>query len=427
MNKIAKIKALQILDSRGIPTVETTVILENGTHASASVPSGKSTGQFEACELRDKDKNYSGKSVHKAVSHVNEIIADNLIGENVFHQLEIDEKLKQLDGTQNKSKLGANAILSVSIACAKAAAKNRGIHLFEYLGGIFADTVPVPMMNIINGGAHSDNDLSIQEFMIAPVGAGSCSEALGIGVDIFYELKSILHSKGYSTSVGDEGGFAPDIKSSEEAFEYILTAIANTGNIDTVKLCVDVAASEFYNNNNYDIKIKRKNKLLTSEEMVEYLTSLVDEYPIISIEDGLADDDIEGWKYLTYKLGDRCQLVGDDLFVTNPKRLEMGIENNLANAVLIKPNQIGTLSETIETIKLANGYGYSTVMSHRSGETEDNYISDFAVGLGCPQIKTGSLCRSERIAKYNQLLRIENILGKTCRYAGYKAFNINLD
>ncbi|MCM1266006.1 MAG: phosphopyruvate hydratase [Candidatus Gastranaerophilales bacterium] len=424
MDKILDIKAQQILDSRGVPTIETTVYLDYGISASASVPSGKSTGQFEAIELRDNQDSYDGKSVYKAIKNVNTTISEHLSGEDIYNQANIDFILKNLDGTENKSKLGANAILSVSIACAKAAAKSLGIPLFQYLGGIYADTLPVPMMNILNGGAHSDNGLSIQEFMVAPIGAISFSDALEIGVDIFYELKSLLHNKGYSTAVGDEGGFAPKLQSSEEAFDFIITAIENLGLIGSVRLCIDVAASEFYKNNFYNIKVNRETKNLTSEEMVDYLCCLVNDYPIVSIEDGLADDDIEGWKYMTYKLGDKCQLVGDDLFVTNPKRLMLGIDNNIANAVLIKPNQIGTLSETIETIKIANSYGYKTVMSHRSGETEDNYIADFAVGFGCSQIKTGSLCRGERIAKYNQLLRIENILGKTCRYSGYKAFNI---
>ena len=424
MNKIRKIEAVQILDSRGLPTVETSVSLDNGISAVASVPSGKSTGQFEAIELRDKQESYNGKSVYKAIKNVNTIISDNLCGEEILNQSNIDEILNKLDGTDNKSKLGANSLLSVSIACAKAAAKLLDIPLFEYLGGIFAKTLPVPMMNILNGGAHSDNGLSIQEFMIIPVGAVSFSDALEIGVDIFYELKTLLQNKGYSTSVGDEGGFAPNLKSSEEAFDFIITAIENLGLMGSVRLCIDIAASELYDNNLYSIKINRENKYLNSEEMTDYLCCLVNDYPIISIEDGLADDDIEGWKYLTYKLGDKCQLVGDDLFVTNPKRLMLGIDNNIANAVLVKPNQIGTLSETIETIRIANNYGYKTIMSHRSGETEDNYISDFAVGLGCSQIKTGSLCRGERIAKYNQLLRIEKILGNSCKYSGYKAFNI---
>ncbi|MCD8377720.1 MAG: phosphopyruvate hydratase [Candidatus Gastranaerophilales bacterium] len=422
---IKDIKSRQILDSRGIPTVETDIILNNGISARASVPSGKSTGQFEAFELRDKNSLYNGKSVLKAVNNINTVIAENLEGMNVFKQYEIDGLLRKLDGTQNKSKLGANAILSVSIACAKAAAKCCGAELFQYLGGVCAVNLPVPMMNIINGGVHSDNNLSIQEFMISPVGAETFSEALEMGVDVFYELKFLLAKKGYSTSVGDEGGFAPDLKSGEEAIEFILNAIANKGYIDKIFLCIDAAASEFYDNKSYKINIKRKNKVLTSEKLVDYYVNLVSEYPIISIEDGLADNDIEGWKYLTRKLSDKCQLVGDDLFVTNAKRLSYGIENNIANAVLIKPNQIGTLTEFIETIALAKDYGYNTIMSHRSGETEDNYIADFSIGLSCPQIKTGSLCRSERIAKYNQLLRIEEILGKSCHYCGYKAFNIN--
>ena len=427
MTKIIDLSARQILDSRGIPTVETTVFLENGISARASVPSGKSTGQFEALELRDKSSQYMGKSVLKAVNNVNTIIAENITGADVFEQFKIDEILKKTDGTQNKSKLGANAILSVSTACAKAAAKTLGVEIFQYLGGLYADTLPVPMMNIINGGLHSDNGLSIQEFMIAPLGAASFNEALKTGVEIFYELKDILAKKGYSTSVGDEGGFAPDIKSAEEAFEYILKAIENKGFIDKVYLCIDAAASEFYVKDVYKINIKRKNKTLTSDKLVDYYCGLVNDYPLISIEDGLADDDIEGWKYLTHKLNGKCQIVGDDLFVTNPKRLAAGIESGIANSVLIKPNQVGTLTETIETIKLAKNYGYTTIMSHRSGETEDTYIADFAVGLGCTQIKSGSLCRSERIAKYNQLLRIEDILGKTSHYSGYNAFNINFN
>jgi len=427
MNKIENIKARQILDSRGIPTVETVITLDNGIKSRASVPSGKSTGQYEAVELRDKTSSYLGKSVHKAVNNVNQIIAETLKGFDIYNQTGIDETLIKLDGTQNKSKLGANAILSVSIAAAKAAAKSLGINLFQYLGGIYSSELPTPMMNIINGGAHSDNNLSIQEFMITPAGAESFSEALEMGMEVFYELKSLLNKKGYSSSVGDEGGFSPELKSTEDAFEFILNAIANKGYIDKIFLCIDAAASEFYEHDSYKINIKRKTKTLTSEKLIEYYAGLANDYPLISIEDGLADDDTEGWKYLTQKLGNRCQLVGDDLFVTNKKRLQIGIENNIANAVLIKPNQIGTLTETIETIKLAKKYGYSTIMSHRSGETEDNYIADFSVGLGCSQIKTGSLCRSERITKYNQLIRIEEFLGKSSSYSGYSAFNITLN
>lgn len=427
MCKIKNIHARQILDSRGIPTIETEIMLEDGTMSSASVPSGKSTGQFEAIELRDNSSSYFGKSVEKAVNNVNTIIANNLIGISVLNQYKIDELLKKLDGTQNKSKLGANAILSVSIACLKSASKYYNLPLYKYLGGINSYTLPVPLMNIINGGLHSDNNLSIQEFMIAPVGANSFSEALEMSVRIYYELKELLKKNGYSTAIGDEGGFAPELKSNEDAIEFILKSISKCGYIDKVYLCLDVAASELYNRNNYIINIKGRKKILNNHQLVDYYTTLIKDYPIISIEDGLADNDIEGWKYLTYKLSDNCQLVGDDLFVTNSIRLKKGINENIANSVLIKPNQIGTVTEMMQTIKIANEYNYSTIMSHRSGETEDNYLADFAVGLNCKQIKCGAPTRGERIAKYNQLLKIEQILGKTCIYTGYNAFNINLN
>lgn len=427
MCNISNIIARQILDSRGIPTIETTVILENGTSAIASVPSGKSTGQYEAIELRDNSESYLGKSVEKAITNINTIISSNLVGYNVLNQYKIDEKLKILDGTQNKSKLGANTLLSVSIACLKCASNYSKLPLFKYIGGINAYTIPVPLMNIINGGLHSDNDLSIQEFMVAPVGANSFSEALEMVIRIYYELKCLLKKNGYSTAIGDEGGFAPELKSNEDAIEYILKAITICGYINKVYLCLDIAASELLNRNNYIINIKGRKKILSNIQLVEYYSNLLKNYPIISIEDGLADNDIEGWEYLTNELSDKCQLVGDDVFVTNPIRLSNGIDNNIANSILIKPNQIGTVSEMMYTLKIANENNYNTIMSHRSGETEDSYLADFAVGFNCKQIKCGAPCRGERIAKYNQLLKIEQILGNSCIYSGFKAFNIKLN
>ena len=432
MCEIEDIIARQILDSRGNPTVEVDVILSDGTFGRASVPSGASTGIYEAKELRDKKKEvYNGKSVFQAIENINSTIAPNLIGENVADQQLLDSLMMELDGSYNKSTLGANAILGVSLACARAAANYFEIPLFQYLGGINAKTLPTPMMNIINGGAHSNNSLDFQEFMITPVGLASFSDALQAGAEIFHTLKHILEEKGISTAVGDEGGFAPDLKSNEEAIELIISAIEKSGyNTNNIKICLDVAASELFEEgecsggicslNQYYLKGEKKK--LTSEEMIEYLETLVVNYPIISIEDGLSQDDWFGWQNLTKKLGEKCQLVGDDLFVTNPKRLKEGFEKKCANSILIKPNQIGTLTETMETIQLAQENGYSCVISHRSGETEDTFIADLAVATNSGLIKTGSLSRTERIAKYNQLLRIEEVLGVSSRYLGINSF-----
>ena len=432
MCEIDDIKARQILDSRGNPTVEAEVKLIDGTSAVASVPSGASTGIYEAKELRDNIKNeYFGKGVLKAVENINSTIAPNLIGEDVTKQKVIDNLMIELDGSFSKSELGANAILAVSLACVRAASKYYNLPLYEYLGGINARILPTPMMNILNGGVHSNNCLDIQEFMIVPVGASNFSEALKIGAEIFHTLKRILIERGFSTNVGDEGGFAPDYTSSKEAIEILISAIEKAGyNTNKVKIALDVAASELYEEGECSggvcslskYYLKGENKKLTSEEMVNYLENLVENYPIISIEDGMAQDDILGWQHLTERLGKKCQLVGDDLFVTNTKRLHDGIENNLANAILIKPNQIGTLSETMETILMAQKNGYATIISHRSGETEDTFISDLAVGMNAGLIKTGSISRSERIAKYNQLLRIEEELALLGEYYGEKSF-----
>ncbi len=421
MSYIVSIHARQILDSRGNPTIEADVITESGIIGRAAVPSGASTGTHEAVELRDGGKAYMGKGVQKAINNVNTLIAEALVGENVLQQREIDSILLELDGTENKKKLGANAILAVSLAAAKAGAQVAGLPLYRYIGGTNARTLPIPLMNILNGGAHADNKIDFQEFMIVPVGAETFSDGLRMGVEIFHNLKKVLKVKGYSTNVGDEGGFAPEIKSNEEAIEIVLKAIESSGYKpgEQVMIALDPAASEFY-----DVKKKKyifkksDNRILSSEEMVEYWAKWVKKYPIISIEDGLAEDDWKGWKLLTESIGSKCQLVGDDLFVTNTKRLQEGIDKNIANSILVKVNQIGTLTETIDTVDLAHRNKYTSVMSHRSGETEDTTIADLAVALNCGQIKTGSASRSDRMAKYNQLLRIEEELGEEAFYPG---------
>ncbi len=420
---IEDIVARQILDSRGNPTVEVDVKLSGGIIGRAAVPSGASTGIFEALELRDNDpKYYGGKSVMKAVNNINNIIAPELIGEKATHQKEIDTFMIDMDGTENKSKLGANAILGVSLACAKAASMAYEMSLYRYLGGINALTLPVPMMNIINGGAHADNNIDFQEFMIAPVGAENFHHAIQMGAEVFHTLKSILKSKGLATSVGDEGGFAPNLNSNSEGVEVIIEAIQKAGySTDQVKICLDVASSEFYENGIY--KLQGEGKELNSSEMAGFLKEWVEKYPIISIEDGMAEQDWDGWELLTREIGSRCQLVGDDLFVTNTRRLAEGIRRRVANSILIKVNQIGTLSETLDAISMAHAAGYTSIISHRSGETEDSFIADLAVAVNSGQIKTGSMSRSDRIAKYNQLLRIEEKLGSAAKYLGLKAFN----
>lgn len=420
---IKNIYARQILDSRSNPTLEVEVELYSGEKGIASVPSGASTGKFEAVELRDKNsKIYGGKSVMKAVNNINKIIAPALIGDDITKQFDIDKKIIELDGTDNKENLGANATLGVSLACARVASKFYGQDLYEYLGGICANTLPVPMMNILNGGVHADNGLEFQEFMIAPVGAENFANSIQIGSEIFHTLKSILKKRGFSVGVGDEGGFAPHLKTNIEAIELIIDAILSAGySTEQVKICLDVASSEFYNGNKYFIR----GHGYSNEEFVEILAKLVDEFPIISIEDGLSQEDWSGWELLTKQLGKKCQLVGDDLFVTNLSRIKTGVEKFCANSVLIKPNQIGTLSETLDSIKFAKSKGYTTVISHRSGETEDTFIADLAVGVNSGQIKTGSLSRGERIAKYNRLLKIEEDLGSSVKFLGLSAFNIS--
>lgn len=420
---IEDITARQILDSRGNPTVEVDVKLSCGVVGRAAVPSGASTGIFEALELRDGDSSvYMGKGVLQAVENVNDKIAPELIGEDAANQQEIDNIMLQLDGTDNKSKLGANAILGVSLAVAKAASLAYEMPLYRYLGGITANTLPTPMMNIINGGAHADNNIDFQEFMIAPVGASSFQEAIRMGAEVFHNLKKVLSDKGLATSVGDEGGFAPNLGSNEEGIEVILTAIEKAGyTTEQIKICLDVASSEFYKDGKY--VLAGENKSLSSEEMADFLADWTERYPIISIEDGMAEEDWAGWKLLTEKIGDKCQLVGDDLFVTNTARLSEGIQRNIANSILIKVNQIGTLTETLAAISMAHSAGYTAISSHRSGETEDTFIADLAVATNCGQIKTGSASRSDRIAKYNQLIRIEQELGSAAKYLGIKAFN----
>jgi len=427
MSIIIKVHARQILDSRGNPTIEVDVITENGVLGRAAVPSGASTGEHEAVELRDGGKNYLGKGVLKAVDNVNSKIGPELLGTSVFEQNQIDKMMIELDGTPNKSNLGANAILGVSLAAAKAAANELGLPLYRYVGGVSANTLPVPMMNIINGGSHSDAPIAFQEFMIMPVKATSFTHAMQMGTEIFHNLKKVLHARGLSTAVGDEGGFAPNLAGgTEDALDTIKKAVENAGYKfgDEIMIALDCAASEFYVNGKYDYtKFEgATGKIMNSKEQAEYLASLATNYPIISIEDGMYEDDWEGWKYLTELIGTKTQLVGDDLFVTNVERLSRGIKEGIANSILVKVNQIGTLTETISAVNMAHNAGYTSVMSHRSGETEDNTIADLAVALNCGQIKTGSASRSDRMAKYNQLLRIEEELGDTAYFPGVKAF-----
>ena len=422
MSTIQSVHARQILDSRGNPTVEVDVRTENGFLGRAAVPSGASTGIHEAVELRDDDKGvYLGKGVLKAVENVNELIYPEILGLSVFEQNLIDKIMIELDGTTNKGKLGANAILGVSLAVAKAAAQEAGMSLFRYIGGVNANTLPVPMMNIMNGGAHADNAIDFQEFMVMPTKANSFSQALRMGTEVFHALKGVLKKKGYSTNVGDEGGFAPNIQSNVEALETILTAIEKAGYKpgEDISIAMDAAVSELWNEEKQRYIFKKSTKEeFTSEQMSAFWTDWVNKYPIISIEDGMAEDDWNGWKLLTDSIGKKCQLVGDDLFVTNVKRLQMGIEKGVANAVLVKVNQIGSLTETIDTVNLAKRNAYKNIMSHRSGETEDSTIADLAVALNTGQIKTGSASRSDRMAKYNQLLRIEEELGETAYFPG---------
>ena len=427
MSLIVEIYAREVLDSRGNPTVEVEVTTENGIVGTAIVPSGASTGIHEAVELRDGDKaRYLGKGTLNAVNNVNEKIADELIGFDVFDQVGIDRALIQIDGTDNKSNLGANAILGVSMAVARAASIESDTPLYEYIGGVNAKTLPVPMMNILNGGEHADNNVDIQEFMVMPAGAVSFKEALRMGKEVFHNLKTVLKSKGYNTAVGDEGGFAPNLNSNEEALQTIMEAIEKAGYVPgkDIFLALDVASSEMYENGKYNFK--GEGKVYTSEELVNYYSNLVNKYPIISIEDGLSEDDWDGWKLLTEKLGNKVQLVGDDLFVTNYSRLNLGINKGIANSILIKLNQIGTITETLDAIELAKTNGYTCVISHRSGETEDTTIADLAVAVNSGQIKTGSASRTDRICKYNQLLRIEDRLGENSKFLGLSAFyNIN--
>ena len=428
---IEEIKALEVLDSRGNPTVQVEVITEEGTNGVAMVPSGASTGSFEAVELRDGDKSrYLGKGVLKAVENVNKIISKELEGMNVFEQAEIDKKLIEIDGTENKGKLGANATLGVSLAVARAAANSLGMSLYKYIGGVNAKTLPVPMMNILNGGKHADNTVNIQEFMIMPVGAKSFSECLRMSAEIYHTLKKVLKAKGLATGVGDEGGFAPNLSSDEEALKLIVEAISEAGYKpgEDVVLALDVASTEMYDEAKKIGKegcyyFWKTEELKTEDEMIEYLEDLANKYPIISIEDGLAEEDWEGWRKLTEKLGNKLQLVGDDLFVTNIKRLQKGLDNKIANSILIKLNQIGTLTETLDAIELAKKNGYTAVVSHRSGETEDTTLADVAVATNAGQIKTGAPCRTDRVAKYNRLLNIEAELGDLAIYPGHKGLN----
>jgi enolase len=420
MSYIADIHARQILDSRGNPTVEVDVVTDNGFLGRAAVPSGASTGKHEAVELRDGDKKtYMGKGVLQAVKNVNEIIADQLIGIEVVKQAYIDDLLIKIDGTENKAKLGANATLAVSMAVAKAAAEETNLPLYRYLGGVNATVLPMPLMNILNGGVHADNKIDFQEFMIVPIGAPSFSEGLRWGVEIFHNLKTVLKKKGYSTNVGDEGGFAPDIQSNEEAIETVLQAIEAAGYKagEQIGIAMDAASTEMYDEAKKSYKFyKSSGKTISSDEMVAYWADWVKKYPIVSIEDGMAEDDWDGWKKLTDTVGSKCQLVGDDLFVTNVKRLQEGIDKGIANSILVKVNQIGTITETINAVQLAQTNGYTSIMSHRSGETEDTTIADLAVALNCGQIKTGSASRTDRLAKYNQLIRIEEMLGENAIY-----------
>ena len=419
MSAINDIHAREILDSRGNPTVEVDVILESGATGRAAVPSGASTGAHEAVELRDEDSSrFGGKGVLKACESVNGEIFDALVGMEGDDQITLDQTMIDLDGTPNKARLGANAILGVSLAVAKASAEEANLPFYRYIGGAFSSVLPVPMMNIVNGGAHADNPIDIQEFMIMPVGAPSCGDAIRMGAEIFHTLKKLLKDAGYNTSIGDEGGFAPALKSTDEAIGFVMKAIEKAGYKpgDDVMLALDAASTEFYKNGKYELV--GEGKSLDSGAMVEYWADFVSRYPILSIEDGMAEDDWDGWKALTYALGKKVQLVGDDLFVTNPERLAQGIDKGIANSILVKVNQIGTLSETLEAVEMAHRAGYTAVMSHRSGETEDSTIADLAVATNCGQIKTGSLSRSDRLAKYNQLIRIEEGLGSSARYMG---------
>ena len=428
MSIIIKIHARQILDSRGNPTIEVDVVTENGVLGRAAVPSGASTGVYEAVELRDGGKTWMGKGVLKAVENVNIKIAEALLGVSVFEQNLIDQIMIDLDGTPNKANLGANAILGVSLAAAKAAANELGLPLYRYVGGVSANTLPVPMMNIINGGSHSDAPIAFQEFMIMPVKAKNFTQAMQMGTEIFHNLKKVLHDRNLSTAVGDEGGFAPTLKGTEDALDSIKLAIENAGYTfgDDIMIALDCASSEFYKDGKYDYtKFEgSQGKVRSSQEQADYLAELSAKYPIISIEDGMDENDWEGWKYLTEKIGNKVQLVGDDLFVTNVERLKKGIDTDTANSILIKVNQIGTLTETIAAVNMAHNAGYTSVMSHRSGETEDNTIADLAVALNCGQIKTGSASRSDRMAKYNQLLRIEEELGDVAYYPQNRAFKV---
>ena len=420
---IVDVEALEILDSRGNPTVEVEVTLESGVVGRAAVPSGASTGVHEAVELRDGDKErFLGKGVKQAVENVNGEIADHIVGFDATRQRELDLALIKLDGTENKGRLGANAMLGVSLAAAKAAAEVVGLPLYQYIGGVNAHVLPVPMMNILNGGQHADNNVDIQEFMILPVGAENFAQALRMGAETFHALKKVLKSKGYSTSVGDEGGFAPNLKSNEEPFQLIVEAIGEAGYQagDEIVIAIDAAASSFYKDGKYHLEAEGKS--LDAAALVDFYADLVAKYPIVSIEDGHEEDDWEGWKLMMDKLGDKIQIVGDDIFVTNPIRLKRGIEEGSANSILIKLNQIGTLTETIETVNMAHRAGYTAVVSHRSGETEDTTIADFVVAMNTGQIKTGSACRTDRICKYNQLLRIERDLGPQARYLGRETF-----
>jgi len=419
MSILIELIGREIIDSRGNPTVEVEVILENGVMGRAAVPSGASTGSHEALELRDKDsKRYLGKGVQKAIQNIHRVISPKLLGMDVMGQKAIDQTMIKLDGTPNKIRLGANAILGVSLACAKAAANHLSIPFYQHLGGLSATQLPLPLMNILNGGVHADNNLDLQECMILPIGAKSFKEALRMGVEVFHHLKAILKEKGHKTSVGDEGGFAPDLRSNEEAFSLIMQAIQKAGYRPgkDISLGIDAAATEFYKNGFYHLKAEKKPKK-SSAEMIDYYESLMKKFPILSIEDGLAEDDWKGWKALTARLGNKIQLVGDDLFVTNSSRLSRGIQEGVANAILIKPNQIGSLTETLGVIEMARRVGYRTIISHRSGETEDTTISDLAVGTNAGQIKTGSTSRTDRVAKYNQLIRIEEGLGDRAVYA----------
>jgi enolase len=421
MTTIVDVYAREILDSRGNPTVEVDVMLEDGSLGRAAVPSGASTGEHEAVELRDGDKErYMGKGVQQAVKNVNEIIADELIGEDATEQVLIDNLLRELDGTPNKEKLGANAILGVSLAVCKAAAESLELPLYQYIGGPNGKTLPVPMMNILNGGSHADNNVDLQEFMVFPAGAPTFSEALRMGAEVFHNLKKVLKSKGYNTAVGDEGGFAPDLKSNEEALEVIIEAVKAAGYKpgEEIFIALDPASSEFFDTDKNKYILASENRELSPKEMVDYYAELVAKYPIVSIEDGMAEDDWDGWKIMTEKLGDNIQLVGDDLFVTNTQRLSKGIEMGVANSILIKLNQIGTLTETLDAIEMAKRAGYTAVVSHRSGETEDTTIADVVVATNAGQIKTGSACRTDRICKYNQLIRIEESLDEASQFAG---------